>query len=82
MVDRKSVTSRRPRAAEVIAKEVRSKLDAGGDPRHAIRHLNAEIVAYQGAGNELPVQLIRLSRTITSTWVSGSRDGIVAVERR
>ncbi|MDX2155870.1 MAG: hypothetical protein SFW09_05090 [Hyphomicrobiaceae bacterium] len=56
----------RPRAADITAREVVARLDAGEDPRRAIAHLNAQIIAFQCAGAELPVGLIQLSRSIAA----------------
>ncbi len=67
MVDRQDFESSRPHAADIIVSEVLARLEADGDPRRAIRHLNAEIIAFQGAGAELPAALIRLSSTITTS---------------
>ena len=67
MVDRHDIAISRPRAASMIASEVLAGLEAGGDPRRAIRHLNEQIIAFQGAGAELPAALIRLSSTITTS---------------
>jgi hypothetical protein len=60
------------RAADVTAREVQSRLDAGWDPRRAIAHLNAEIVAFQGAGADLPASLIRLSQSIAGRDQAGT----------
>ncbi|MEZ5853641.1 MAG: hypothetical protein R3D67_02440 [Hyphomicrobiaceae bacterium] len=70
MVDRHDIAVSRPRAANAIVSEVLAGLAAGGDPRHAIRDLNAEIIAVQGAGAELPAALIRLSSNITARYAT------------
>ncbi len=50
--------------ADDTAREVRDLLIAGWDPRRAIAHLNAEVVAFQRAGADLPAELMRLTRAI------------------
>ena len=57
-----------PRAADVTAREIMARLDAGDDPRQAIAVLNAEIVAFQSAGVDLPANLMRLTRAIVAGY--------------
>jgi hypothetical protein len=41
-------------------------LDAGDDPRLAIARLNAKIIDFQRAGQEVPPRLLRLSKQLAT----------------
>lgn len=60
----------KPKSADVTARNVVDRLNAGEDPRLAIATLNAQIVAFQGAGADLPANLMKLSQTITACYAA------------
>jgi hypothetical protein len=51
---------------EATARDVLASLAAGEPPKEAIARLNAEIVAAQQTGGELPGCLLRLTQSLTA----------------
>ncbi len=62
-----------PGHADASLNDVVSRLEAGEDPRVAIARINAKIVAFQRAGEDVPAGLLRLSMTLASECVSQSQ---------
>lgn len=56
-----------------FVQDVISKLDAGEDPRRVMQRLNAQIVACQRAGEEVPASLLRLSQALAIECASHSQ---------
>ena len=56
--------------AKDVVVDVVDRLDAGEDPRHTIRRLNASIVDCQRDGRDLPAIFIRLTRELTAVCVA------------
>jgi hypothetical protein len=50
-------------------------VDAGEDPRHTIRRLDAQIVDCQRDGIDLPGSFLRLSRTLAAECLSRHHAG-------
>lgn len=58
------------KAADVTVRDLKACLDAGEDPRHTIRRLNASIVDCQRDGRDVPAIFIRLTRELTAVCVA------------
>jgi hypothetical protein len=61
------------RSAHDTVREVQARLTAGWDPDRAIAHLNAQVVAFQRAGADLPAELLRFTRSLTGSRPAYSR---------
>ncbi len=57
------------RAADTI-RDLIARLDAGEDPRHTMKRLDARIIDYQRAGIDLPASFLRLSRALSAEFVA------------
>lgn len=55
-----------PGNADTTMNDLLNRLDAGEDLRKAIARVNARIVAFQRAGEDVPSGLLRLSKTLIS----------------
>ena len=57
------------RAADTV-RDLMARMNAGEDPRHTMRSLDARFVDYQRAGIDLPASFLRLSRMLAAEFVA------------
>lgn len=59
--------------SKLNCREIIASVQAGGDARAAMARVNRVIVAHQGAGEEVPGHLLRLTQALTSEWIAQSQ---------